>query len=81
MNSYTGGFPSESYARLMALLPSIQARFPNMNVTTEMLAKNVLEVNVYYEETSYKLIEQSASLGLIDLIASLGGTIGEYYDN
>ena len=75
-SSHAAAFPSENYARLMKLLPALQARFPNMTISDEMLTKSVLEVSVYYEHPSYQLVEQYASLSLIDLIASLGGTLG-----
>ena len=41
-----------------------------------MIRENVLEIAVYYEQTSYKLVEQKESLSIIDLIATLGGTLG-----
>ena len=61
----------------MAQLSTVKSRFPNQTtITHDMLTKSFLEVKVYYEQTAYKLIEQNESLSLIDLIASLGGTLG-----
>ena len=69
-------FPTQAYSMLLSNLSTIQARFPNQTVTYDLLKESFLEVKVYYEKTGYELIKESESLSLIDLIASLGGTLG-----
>ena len=75
--SHFTNFPTESYARSMAQISTVKSIFPGQTITHEMLSKSFVEIKVYYDQAAYQLIEQNESLSLIDLIASLGGTLGK----
>ena len=75
--SHSADFPSESYSRYMKYLPVIQKHFKNQTISYEMLKNSVVEIKIYYQENSYKLIIQSESLNFIDFIAAIGGTLGK----
>lgn len=77
VTTHFADFPSPGFSHRLKQLPVIQSKFPNQTITDRMIEKNVLEIAVYYEQTSYKLVEQKESLSLIDLIATLGGTLGK----
>ena len=71
-------FPSVGFGNSLKELPAIKSKFSNETITDSTLRNNVLELIIYYEQTSYKLVEQKESLSIIDLIAALGGTLGEH---
>ena len=74
--SHTSSFneyPSEEYAKFLLRLNKINSN----NVTTfEQLKRNVLSLNIYYDDLQYKLIEEIPSLDLYTLISGIGGTLG-----
>ena len=70
-------FPSPVFADQLAKLPSIQKKFANQTVTQDMLKTSILNVNIYYEDNSYTVIEEQPNMSIVDLVGSLGGTLGE----
>lgn len=78
VTTHFADFPTQSYARLLTELSTVKSMFPNQTITFGKLKQSLLEFKVYYDQTSYKLIVQNESLSLIDLIASLGGTLGNW---
>lgn len=82
-NSFLADFPSQFYAQALIKNSNISNRFKKYNLingteklSTEFLKKNILALNVYYENFKYTKISQQPSLSLIDLFANFGGTLG-----
>jgi hypothetical protein len=70
-------FPTESYSNYLAKSMLIKSKYPlNETISYDKLKKNVVSVNIYYDEFKHKTIFQEAKLGIIDLISNIGGTLG-----
>ena len=70
-------YPSQSYAYSMLKDASLLARFENKtNLDYETLKENILAVNVYFEALESTMIDEGKQMELVDLIASIGGTMG-----
>lgn len=74
----TSTYPSAVYGDLLVKKNSaIRARFNNRtNVTLEELRRNILAINVYYATMSYQSISESEKMNYVDLISTVGGTLG-----
>lgn len=75
----TSGYPTEGYAyQLTKLSGNIWSNvFPNISqVTQEELKERTLSLSVYYGEMKYISIEELQKTNFLDLIASVGGTLG-----
>jgi hypothetical protein len=55
----------------------IKSKFPaNYTITHEDLLKNMIAINVYYNDLKYTQISQIPKTNIIDLISNLGGILG-----
>ena len=69
LNSY----PSPNYGKFLMRLNKIKAT----NITTyEKLKRNVLSVNIFYDQLKYTVVEDVPSTDLLTLISGIGGTMG-----
>ena len=55
--------------------PAIKAQY-NGTLTDDALKRTVLETTIYYEDLSYRLIDQKAKTVLGDLVSNIGGLLG-----
>jgi amiloride-sensitive sodium channel subunit alpha/amiloride-sensitive sodium channel subunit gamma len=69
-------YPSIGYGNFIKNLNKVKSKFPNNSVAFEELKQSTLAINVYYDDLKYTVIEESASMDLITLIAGMGGTLG-----
>ncbi len=75
----SANFPTRVFAKTLQLRENIKSKFdPNETITYEMIKESVLALDINYSDLTYKVFSESASKTLIDLIASIGGTIGEF---
>ena len=73
----TANFPTRVFAKLLRQREHIRRQFePNETITYEKLKESVLALDINYAELKYTVMSESASKTIIDLIASIGGTIG-----
>ena len=52
------------------------SNLPNIKHIKSVLHNKILELNVYYDDLSYTLIEEDKKMDLIDVMANVGGTLG-----
>ena len=60
-------------------LPQVRALYPDKNVTYDIIKNSMLMVNVYFDETKYYFSTEEPSMNIIDLLANIGGTLGENF--
>jgi len=73
------GYPSFQYAtKYLMNNPLIQSKFPNENLTYDLIKQSVLTLNVFYGDLSYTEYNQRAKTILTDLISNIGGILGVY---
>ena len=73
----TANFPTRIFSKILKQRDTIKSQFePNETISYESLKECVLALDINYAELKYKVISESASKTIIDLIASIGGTIG-----
>ena len=66
-------YPSEEYGNFLLRLNKIKAK----NVTNfDQLKRNVLSLNIYYDDLQYRLVEEVPAMDLFTLISNVGGTLG-----
>jgi len=65
--------------------PSDETNFERLNSSAvnysdgfEKLKQNVLRLELLFEKITYTLIEQKPKMMLVDLIATIGGTLGRF---
>ena len=56
----------------------IQSKFPNKNLTYDLIKQSVLSLNVYYSDLSYMEYSQRAKTTLLDLVSNIGGIVGVF---
>lgn len=71
-------YPSEIYAKSLISNPKIQSFYSSnlSQLTYESLKRNILQINVYYGDLGYERYEEISKMSWIDLISSIGGTLG-----
>lgn len=77
-------YPSRVYASLLANNTKIIERYSSSsnarnnlsNVTYEFLKEHMLELSVFYGELGYEKYEESPKMGPVDIVSSIGGTLG-----
>ena len=70
-------YPTKTYAETELMnIPFIKENYFNKSISFDQLKKNVLSVNIYYEQLSYVAISQQAKTTLLDLISNIGGLLG-----
>lgn len=71
-------FPSRSYAEILKENPVIRAHFSNNidNITFDLLKEKIVSLNIYLSELKYTKSTELPDHSVIDLIASVGGTLG-----
>ena len=74
----TSRFPNIQYANLLSALDIITNSFDIDNTTDhqELLEKNTLAINVYYNDLEYTQVEEERANDIVDFFTSLGGNIG-----
>ena len=73
----TASYPTRVFANVLSRRESIRRHFgENETITYEKLKESVLALDINFAELKYTLISESASKSIVDLIASIGGTIG-----
>jgi hypothetical protein len=70
-------YPSENYADNLMENRDVLFRNQNYSVDKNHLKKNILALLVYWKNLEYTLIEESATTTELDLIANIGGLLGE----
>lgn len=75
-NSFTN-YPTKAYAHQLMKNPIVRSKFQEPDqVTYEELKKKLLFLNIYYDELKYATIIEIEKTSFLDLIASVGGTMG-----
>lgn len=71
-------YPTESYANILLSDASIRNKFGenNSKISFERLKRNILSVNVFYDELKYVSFQELEKTSTIDLVAGIGGTLG-----
>ena len=79
MTQSSASYPSIQHAS-KALMNNaiIQSKFPNKNLTYDLIKQSVLRLNVYYSDLSYMEYSQRAKTTLIDLVSNIGGIVGVF---
>lgn len=76
----SSSYPSRGYVNQLAYFSrdsSWSNIFPNISqVSYEQLKDQILSLNVYYGEMKYTTIEELEKTSFLDLVASVGGTLG-----
>jgi hypothetical protein len=72
---------SENYENLIKVFPIIVDNYRNENVSIDQIDYDRLKLSVscayiYFSDLKYVYIEQSPTRLLVDLLSSLGGTLG-----
>ena len=49
---------------------------PNFENKQNPLAKDIVSLHVYYEDTTYTSVNEIPKMGLVDLLSSMGGLLG-----
>ena len=70
--------PAPASIPLYSNVSKIRYKFPGQNLTYELLKKNFMFLNVFYEETKYLAITEQESMSWIDCTSNIGGTMGRY---
>lgn len=76
VNAFFAQYPSRNYANALAQNPTIQTKFTTNNVTYESLKSNMAQLSVYYGDLGYEKYDEIEDMSWIDLISSIGGTLG-----
>ena len=73
-------YPSQVYADSLLRQKYIQEKFINKtdNLNYEKIKSSILSLNIYYSSFDLFKITEVESISLIDLISSIGGTLGLY---
>ena len=73
-------FPSEQLGTMFQSDPASQLRMSALGLvnTFDTVKRSYVWLNVYYDETNYELAEESPSQLAVDLMSSIGGTMGLY---
>lgn len=70
-------YPSAVYGDALKNNAAIWAKFGNRtNLTLDELRRNILAINIFYSELSYKKFSELEKMSVVDLIAAVGGTLG-----
>jgi len=72
-------YPSSSHVNVVKKNPKIIKHLNTENVTIDMLKKSLLGIRLYYADMSYVAITEYPKTQLVDVIASVGGLLGEYF--
>ena len=65
----TNYFPTGSYTNILSLNPAVAAHLD----TYEDLGKNILALNIYYDNLQYSLLSEAQKTSIFDIIAIIGG--------
>jgi hypothetical protein len=77
ISTTTSGPLSKTYLQYLRNHPNIIAKYANISeVTDEQLAASIVRLNVYYNDLGYTEISELPNSTLINLISSIGGTLG-----
>ncbi len=76
LSTSTANYPTRVYSKLLKKQQKITKYFKDEEVTFEKLKESLLALDINYAELKYTYISESKSKTIIDLIASIGGTIG-----
>lgn len=74
MSTSTVDFLTESYVNNLLQNSFVTEKYPGIDATT--LRKSLVSFDVYYEDLQYTEIVQSPQYTIIDLISSIGGSLG-----
>jgi hypothetical protein len=71
-------FPNQEYSNYLMNQTNIVSLFNRNNATlnADELKRSILEVNIYFDELKYTMIEEKEKMSLIDLISNCGGQMG-----
>jgi hypothetical protein len=73
-------YPSKVYGSILAKNPQLQAKFISGSNASAIdfndLKETLVAFNVYYDDLSYKSFIELEKTSLVDLVASIGGTLG-----
>ena len=71
------GYPSLQYATKYLMNNSlIKSKFPNENLTYDLIKQSVLSLNVFYGDLAYIEYNQRPKTTFADLISNIGGILG-----
>lgn len=78
ITSYFKNFPKTYYAKYLLNNHSTFRTKNDSNITLDVdeLNKNIARINIFYENLSQQLINEVASITIIDLLANIGGMLG-----
>lgn len=70
-------YPTMAYTNYLKNNSLFRSKFSkDANITYDMLKRNILAVNIFYESLSYKHILELVKTEFVDLISNIGGTLG-----
>jgi len=70
-------FPSDGYAEYLHQNSFLKTKYPLLNASD--LKSNLIELQVYYPALKYTEISQSPQYSGIDLLSSIGGSLGNNF--
>lgn len=70
-------YPSYVYGSYLRKNSMVMDKFNNRsNMTLEELRANLLAINIFYSELSYRKFYEIKKMDVIDLVSNVGGTLG-----
>ena len=77
LDSYYTRFPTTYYANYLLRNHKYFINYSkNHNLVADDIKQNLVQLNIYYQDLSYELIAQTASITWMSLIADTGGVLG-----
>jgi hypothetical protein len=77
LTSSSFDYPSNNYAKNMIDNKDYLFRNQNYSIDFNHLKENLIGILVFWENLEYTLIEESPTTPALDLIADIGGILGE----
>ena len=73
----TSGYPSDGYLNVLKTLDTVKGHYnKDFPLTDDQLKRDVLSVNVYFNDFLYVETTHARKMTEIDLLANIGGTLG-----
>ena len=71
-------FLSEIYYDIIKSNNAFESKYDENELTIADITDDIVKLNVYYESLTYTLSEESVSMNLVGLFASIGGFMGSF---
>lgn len=68
-------YPSQMYSKILSDHPTLKQKISQNQLNKEFLSKNVLKVNIFYDNMKYTTVNEFPTINIISLLSGIGGTI------